>query len=299
MILVVGGTGDLGGRVVDRLRGDGEAVRCLVRRRSDHQRQEAAGAVTVVGDLTDRESLDRACGGADVVVATATSMARQLSGQRSPSMHDVDEVGMCLLVDAAEHAQVRRFVYVSYAGVDAALGFPLERAKVAVESRLSQSPMTVCIVRPDAFQEIHLAPLGRFDVKAGKASIFGRGDVKRRWVATDDVAALIAAVATEPNPPSVIEFGGPEALTRVEAIAIAEQATGRKMKRQRMPRSLARVGMRLLDKRNPALASVFGMGLLQDLQPANCDDSALVQRGITPRPASEFIRQQAGGAADA
>jgi len=293
MILVVGGTGDLGGRVVAHLRSAGQDVRCLVRPTSDDAGLRAQGVDVVSGDLTDGASLNRACEHIEVVVATATSIARQLSGRRTPSMHEVDNLGMCSLVDAAERAQVERFVYVSYAGVDTALDSPLERAKIAVEDRLSRTPMAVCIVRPDAFQEIHLAPIGRFDIAAGKVAIFGRGDTPRRWIATEDVAALVAAVATEAHPPRVIEVGGPEALSRNDAIAAAERFTGRKMKRQRMPRPLARIGMRVLDKRNPALASVFGAGLLQDLQPATWDDAALQERGVTPRSASDFLRQQA------
>jgi uncharacterized protein YbjT (DUF2867 family) len=293
MILVVGGTGDLGSRVVTRLRSAGHEVRCLVRPGSDDERLRADGVEVQAGELTDAASLARACVGVDVVVATATSIGRQLAGRRTPSMHDVDDVGMRALVDAAEAAKVDRFVYVSYAGVDAALNSPLERAKIAVEQRLAGSQMTVCIVRPDAFQEIHLAPIGRFDIAAGKVAVFGRGDTPRRWIATDDVAALVAAVSTEPEPPRVIEVGGPEALTRNEAIAAAARLSGRKIKRQRMPRPVARIGMRLLDKRNPALASVFGAGLLQDLAAATWNDRALVERGITPRPATEFIRQQA------
>src|SRR4051812_28417220 len=121
MILVVGGTGDLGGRGVDRLCQRVADVRCLIRSGSHVQGLEAVGAGAVVGDLTDRQSLDRACQGAAVVVATATSIARHLEGRRTPSMHAVHEVGMCMLVEAAEQAGVRRFVYVSYAGVDAAL----------------------------------------------------------------------------------------------------------------------------------------------------------------------------------
>ena len=42
-----------------------------------------------------------------------------------------------------------------------------------------------------------------------------------RWVSTDDAAALVAAVAVEPDPPAMVEFGGPEAISRNEAIAIA------------------------------------------------------------------------------
>lgn len=289
-ILVVGATGELGGRVARLLLHRGESVRCLVRPATDGSGLRTAGAEVVLGDLTDPDSLRRACLGAAVVVATATAIARQLAGMRRPSMREVDEIGMAALVEAAERAGVQRFVYLSYAGVEAGLGSPLERAKSATEQRLRSSAMRPVLVRPDAFQDVHLAPLGRFDIKRGRVAVFGRGDTTRRWVSTDDVAALVTAVTLEPDPPPVIEFGGPEAMSRNEAIALAEQLTGRRMKRQRMPRPVTRLGMRLFDRVNPALASVFGAGLLQDLYESNCDDAPLRQRGITPLSAGDYIR---------
>ena len=126
--------------------------------------------------------------------------------------------------------------------------------------------------------------------------MFGKGDTQRRWVATEDVAALVAAVAVEADPPDVVTFGGPEAISRNEAIAIAEQATGRTFKVQRMPRGLARLGMRLLDRPAPAMATVFGTGLMQDLLHVTWDDGPLRERGITPRAASDWIREQARAA---
>jgi uncharacterized protein YbjT (DUF2867 family) len=169
----------------------------------------------------------------------------------------------------------------------------LERAKLAVERRLGSTSMRTVIVRSDAFQEIHLAPLGRFDMAAGKVTVIGHGNTQRRWIATDDVAALMAAVALEPDPPAVLTVGGPEAVTKNEAIALAEQLTHRQMKVQRMPRPVARLAVRVLAKRYDALAAVFGAGLQQDTVAATWDDAPLRERGITPRSASDFLREQA------
>jgi uncharacterized protein YbjT (DUF2867 family) len=247
----------------------------------------------VRGDLGETSTLAPACTGVDTVVATATAMSRRLAGGGGRSIRDADEVGMSALVDAAEAAGAQRFVFVSYAGIESPLGSPLERAKLATEQRLARSPMRTVIVRPDAFQEIHLGPMGRFDVRQGKVAVIGRGDTKRRWVSTEDVAMLIAAVTVEPEPPGIVEFGGPEAMTRNEAIAVAGRTTGRTMKTQHMPRPVARVGMRLLTRRNDALASVFGAGLAQDLVEATWDDRPLRDRGISPRSATDFIQGQA------
>jgi uncharacterized protein YbjT (DUF2867 family) len=295
VIFVAGGTGELGGRVVRLLREQGHAVRCLLRPGSDGDALRSQGAELVVGDLANPATLSGACDGAATVVATATVIGRRLAGARRPSIRDVDQAGMAALIDAAEASSVERFVYVSFAGADAQLGTPLERAKIATEQRLRRSSMRSVIVRPDAFQDIHLAPIGRFDIAAGQVAVFGKGDTKRRWVSTDDVAALVAALAVEPDPPAMVEFGGPEALSRNEAIAIAEQATGRSIKRQRLPRPLTRLGMRLLARPNDALASVFGAGLLQDLVASGWDDAPLKERGINAKPASQFIREKALG----
>ncbi len=293
MILVVGGTGDLGGRVTRLLREQGHDVRCLVRPATDDSSLRALGASVARGDLTDPQSLATACLGVSTVVATATVIARRLGGARRPTIREADENGMASLVAASESAGVERFVYVSFPGVENSLGTPLERAKLATEERLRRSPLRAVIVRADAFQEIHLAAPARFDVAAGKISIIGKGDSKRRWVGTEDVAALVAAVAVEPDPPELITVGGPEALTKNEAVALVEDATGRRMKVQHMPRPLARVAMRLLAKRNDALASAFGAGLLQDLRAADWDDEPLRRRGIEPTSAGAFLREQA------
>ncbi|WP_168218406.1 SDR family oxidoreductase [Nocardioides eburneiflavus] len=295
MILVVGGSGDLGSRIVRRLRTDGAQVRCLVRPGTDASVLRELGVEVVPGDLTEPASLAAACQGAQTVVASATAIGRVLAGARRPGIHEVDEVGMASLVDAAERTGVERFVYVSYAGVDASLGTPLERAKAGIERRLARSSMRRVVVRPDAFQEVHLAPLGRFDIRSGKAAVFGTGDTARRWVATEDVAALVAAVATEVDPPDVVTFGGPEAISRNQAVRIAEQASGRRFKVQRMPRGVARAGMRILARPSPAMATIFGTGLMLDLLPLTWDDAPLRDRGITPRAAGDWIREQARG----
>src|SRR6476469_6189070 len=104
MVLVVGGSGDLGSRIVRRLRDGGAEVRCLVRPGTDEARLRGWGVAVVRGALTDPASLRPACEGVATAVATATSMARGPAGARRPQLHQVDEVGMASLVEAAAGA---------------------------------------------------------------------------------------------------------------------------------------------------------------------------------------------------
>jgi uncharacterized protein YbjT (DUF2867 family) len=124
MILLVGGTGSLGGRVGARLIEAGLPLRVLVRPKTDATHLDAAGAEVVRGDLSEASGLADACAGVVTVVSTVIAMGRRLGGDRAALIHNVDQSGVATLVRAAEQAGVERFVYVSYAGVDAGLGFP-------------------------------------------------------------------------------------------------------------------------------------------------------------------------------
>lgn len=287
--LVAGATGALGTSVVRLLRERGKPVRCLVRSGSDASALEALGAEVARGDLLDPESLRAACADVRTVISTATAISRLLAGAKSPSLAAVDDAGVGALIAAAEQTGVERFVYVSYAGVDAGLGFPLERAKLANEQRLCRSTLRAVTVRPDGFQELQLSPTARFDVARGSVAIIGRGDTRRRFVSRDDVATLLVALALDPDPPALVEVGGPDALSANETVELAERLCGRPLKRQRMPRPLVRIGMRVLSRPKPALASIFGIGLLIDTQEARWDDQALLRYGITPRSIAEHL----------
>lgn len=293
MILLVGATGDLGGRVARLLRGSGQDVRCLVRRTTDDSQLRAIGAEVVRGDLTEPATLTPACQGVETVIATATAISRRLQGSSQASLRDVDEVGMGHLIDAAEAAGVRRFVYLSFTGIETAVETPLRHAKRAMERRLSVSAMQTVVVRSDAFQEIHFSPISRFDMAAGKVSVIGHGNTKARWVATDDAAALLCALAVEPDPPRLVEFGGPEPVSKNEAAALAGKLMHHKMKVQHMPRPVARLAVKALSHRRDGLASALGAGLTSDLNVATWDDAPLRQRGIKPKSVSDFLKEQA------
>lgn len=118
-VLVVGSTGDLGGRVVEALLARGKRVRALVRTGTDPGRLAAKGVEVARGDMIDPASLDRALAGIDAVVTTAAGYVRRRKGD---SLRTVDDRGNRNLVDAAKKAGVQRFVFTSILTCDEAPG---------------------------------------------------------------------------------------------------------------------------------------------------------------------------------
>jgi dihydroflavonol-4-reductase len=116
-VLVTGGTGFLGGAIVERLLAGGREVKALARSEGSAQGLREVGAEPVRGDILDAEALTAAMRGCDVVYHAAGLNALCL---RDPLLlHDVNVQGSRNVVQAAAAAGARRVVYTSSA---AALG---------------------------------------------------------------------------------------------------------------------------------------------------------------------------------
>lgn len=297
MILVCGGSGELGRRVATQLVDLGGNVRVLLRPQADAADLQDQGAEIVRGDFRDPESLARAVRDVDTVVSGVTAIGRMLAGTEGrDGLRAVDRDGHLALVEAAERAGAERFVFVSAAGIDraGARHTPLGQAKLTVEARLVRSSLQEVIVRPDAFQEVWLSPASGLDWENGKLTIFGRGEAPVRYVAVDDVAAAVARWALGDDPPRRVDFGGPEAISRNEVANLVERAAGRPMKRRRVPRPVLAGGSRILRPLKPELATLMGLGLMMD-DGASWDDRPLRALGIDPRPASAYIAEAVAG----
>ncbi|HEX2716188.1 MAG TPA: SDR family oxidoreductase [Gemmatimonadaceae bacterium] len=235
MILVAGATGYLGGEICRRLVAAKRPVRGLVRRTSDGaaiERLREWGVETVVGDLRDPLTLADACRDVEAVVSTVTSMRTRQDGD---GIESTDQQGQLNLVDAAANAAVKRFVYVSYSG-HVGEDDPLTVAKRSVEQRLQESGMEYVILRPTYFMEAWLGPMLGFDYDAGQVTVYGSGERKISWISLGDVAEFAVRVVDDPKAAnSVIELGGPEALSPREVVRVFEEESGRTFRVQQVP----------------------------------------------------------------
>ncbi|MDQ3674572.1 MAG: SDR family oxidoreductase [Gemmatimonadota bacterium] len=235
MILVAGATGVLGSEIVRRLLARGEEVRAMVRSTSNPEaveRLRKAGAETVVGDLKDPGSLGPACKDMTGVITGVTAITTAKEGD---SFDATDGEGNKALMDAARKAGVRKFVLVSF-DADVMPDSPLVRAKLSAEAHLKKSGMDYTILHPSLFLESWLGPMLFGDPVAGTAKIYGSGNHPIRYIAVGDVAELAVQSLSQPAATkATIPFGGPEEISQRDAVAMFEEAFGKKFSVTEVP----------------------------------------------------------------
>jgi uncharacterized protein YbjT (DUF2867 family) len=168
-------------------------------------------------------------------VATVVSGATTIGSLGTDPISAVDRDGQLSLVDAAVSAGVGHFIYVSYTcHVDT--DDPLTQAKRAVEARLRDSGMAYTILRPSYFMEMWLGPALGWDLEAGSVRVLGSGEQRVSWISAQDVvAAIVACVDNREAHGQTIELGGPDALSPLEVVQLAESITGREIKVEKLP----------------------------------------------------------------
>lgn len=226
MILVVGGTGELGGVIARKLLDEGVAVRTLVRSTSDHEDLVELGAEPAFGDLKDPSSLQSACLDVETVVTTATAAARG----GDDTIESVDLEGNRNLIRAADRSGVKRFVLISALGAAPDSQLPLLRAKATAEEELRNSSMSWTILQPDVFMD-RLVPLvvGQPALEDRPVTLVGEGKRRHSFVAMRDVAAYAVAATRNEVGIRTLPVGGPEPLSWRDIVAAFSDELGRQI----------------------------------------------------------------------
>lgn len=204
-IVVVGGTGLIGSRLVKKLRDDKhEAI--------------AASPKSGINSVTG-EGLADALKGASVVVDVTNS----------PSWEDAAvmqffETSTHNLLDYGRSAGVRHHLALSVVGTERLTGSGFFRAKVAQENLIKGSPMPYTIVRATQFFEF-IKSIADFSTDGNTVRL---PPVLIQPMAADDVADAVARIATGSPLNSTVEIGGPERfrldeLARVQLAALKDQ----------------------------------------------------------------------------
>jgi uncharacterized protein YbjT (DUF2867 family) len=189
-VVIAGGHGQIALRLTRLLRERGDEVRSLIRNPDHADDVRAAGGEPVVCDLeaAGEDEITEAVGSADSVVFAAGAGP----GSGPDRKETMDYGGAAKLIAAAKANGIRRYVMVSSMGADpGAAGddtFTVyRRAKGRADAELEASGLDYTILRPGRLTD----ESGTGLVRLGEG--VGRGEISR-----DDVAAVLAAVLSEP-----------------------------------------------------------------------------------------------------
>ena len=243
-VLVAGGTGFIGTRLVRELHENGHDVTVLARNPDDADFPE--GVDRVRGDVTAYDSMEGALAGQDAVVnlVSLSPLFKPTGGNSHTKVH---LGGTQNLVNAAEDHGVRKIVQMSALGADATGPTEYLRAKGQAEQVVADSELAHTVFRPSvvfgeggefvSFTKLLTTPY----VTALPGG--GRTPFQPIWV--DDLAPMLAACVEEEHDGERYDIGGPEVLTMADVARLAYRAEGKSLRVVPVPMALARVGLTL------------------------------------------------------
>lgn len=275
MILLAGGTGRLGTKVVTVLGQRGQELRVLTRDRSRAAHIAGQRIEIAEGDVRDLAAVRRAVDGAQTVVSAIQGFA----GTKDGGPATIDRDGNRNLISAAAEARVEHFVLVSVK--DASPHHPAElmRMKYAVEQDLKASGLAWTIIRPTAYMETWCEVLGRPLLDKGKTQVFGNGRNPINWVSAADVAEFVALAAVDPRMRGeVIEVGGPDNLTMSAFVDVFRKEVGSSGNVGHIPPVAMRLMGVVMSLVNPGMARQIQMGVIMDTRPQAFDALATRRR---------------------
>ena len=294
MILVTGGTGFVGPKVVHALRAEDRPVRVLARRPEKHEQLRTWGCEVVPGDVTDVDSLRRAVAGCEAAVHLVALPPFADPGATERVMTQ----GTRDLVAAAKEANVGRFVLMSALGtseetLDVA---PYYRAKWEMEQEVKRSGLEHVIFRPSFVfgkdggllaQQIMLTRWSPV------TPVLSRHRMQPIWV--EDVAAFFAkALSTPAAANRTFELGGPDVLTWAELHERIRRLLGKRRLAFLMPPELLKAGAAVGGLLPPFRGARGAVGMLDFGDNVGDITPAVETFGIQPIGVDEQIRRAVG-----
>jgi uncharacterized protein YbjT (DUF2867 family) len=234
-LLIVGATGTLGRQIVRRALDEGQQVRCLVRssRRAAFLREW--GAELYLGNLNDPDGLDLLLAGVTTIVDAATARATDSLGVRQ-----VDWEGKVNLIQAAQRANIQRYIFFSIHDAEKHPNVPLMQIKTCTEKFLAESGVPYTIFRPAGFLQ---GLIGQYAMPILEGqSIWVTGESSPiAYLDTQDIAKFaVRALQLPETVGRTYPLVGDRAWKGEELVSICERLSGKEAKVTRLPLSAIR-----------------------------------------------------------
>jgi len=216
IIVIAGGTGHLGQKIIHCLLKKNVSIHAIVRFNTNAEkiaRLQDLGVRVIQVDMTNTQEVCNACKGASCVVSA-------LSGLR-----DVIIVTQRILLDAAILAAVPRFIPSDFC-LDFRNLIPGENRNLDLRREfhkyLDQKPIAATTIFNGAFMDLLIGPMPLILFKIRRVLYWGNVDQLMDFTAMDDVAAFTANVALEKDTPRFLQIAGDRITTREINAAVSE-----------------------------------------------------------------------------
>lgn len=228
MILVTGGAGFIGQRLIRRLATESHEIRTLIRPSARTPRlPQGVPVEAAIASLADTRGLRAALVGVDTVF----HLAGVTWSDPTANIRATETEGTRNLLEAAQDAGVKRLVYLSHLDSDRAAAFPLLKAKGIAEEfiRLSQIPFTILrsalAFGPGDHFTTGIAKLMAYFPRVFPIPSDGETLLQPIWV-EDLVTCLAWCLDDEEVLGQTIEVGGPEHLSFRHIVEQVRQKAG-------------------------------------------------------------------------
>jgi len=292
-ILVTGGAGEIGSRLVRRLTAAGHRVRVLAL--PDDARPRLLRDVPceiVLGDVTRPETLGPAGEG----IHTLYHLAAVLLVEQERLFEEVNVAGTRNVVRAALSAGVEHLIHVSSASVVYPRSTPYSRSKHAGEQIVRQSGLPHTIVRPTLVYEagggLEFRTFAEFVLRWPVVPLIGDGSARKNPVHADDLIDGLLAICGNPAAyGKLYNLCGGEEITIREMAELVLRQHGLHRPLLPLPTALCRAAAVVVGRvtRRPMLMRHTLAGLTQD---ANLDRTGAARDlGYNPIGIREGIRR--------
>jgi NAD(P)-dependent dehydrogenase (short-subunit alcohol dehydrogenase family) len=218
-IVVVGATGNLGGRIVTALLTKGASVTAVVRPSSDPAKLDELrqkGVTVIQSEMTDAQELAPAFDGATVVVSAVQGLRDVIVNTQS------------VVLDAAVAAGVARFIPSDFSSDFTKLtagenrNFDLRRE---FRAYLDQTPIQATSILNGAFADLLAYDMPLLNFKTKQVGYWDDADWHIDFTTMDDTAAFTAAAALDSTTPRFLRTASFQ-ISPNELAAVAGQVSG-------------------------------------------------------------------------
>ena len=237
-ILVIGSTGTLGRQIVRCALNDGYKVKCLVRSLRKAFFLQEWGAELLYGDLSIPETLPDILKDVTVVIDASTTRSTDVL-----NMKQMDWEGKLALLQAAEIANIDRFIFFSLINAEKYPFVPLMRLKNKYENLLIKSNISHTIFRSMGFFQ---GLIGQYALPIlEKQSVWitnVNGGTPISYIDTQDVAKFcIRSLLLDKVINKTFTLGGSKAWSSTDIIKICEKFSGQSASVANTPTFILRI----------------------------------------------------------